>query len=82
MILVGVGNHQLNGVAIPGTVGRVFVVVIGDDKTEVDIVGVIGNLNGRSLIVGSGPFATGVFFKELEFAVARTAFGDGETRVG
>ena len=41
-----IGNHQLNRVPVPCAVGSVFVVIIGDGKTEINVVIIVDDLNG------------------------------------
>jgi hypothetical protein len=48
---IGAGDHELDGVAVPGAVRGVFMVVVGDDETEVDVVGVVDDLNRGGLVI-------------------------------
>ena len=61
---VGAGDHQLNGVTVPRALGGVFVVVVGHDEAEIDIVGIIDDLHSRGLVIRTRPSATTVFLKQ------------------
>ena len=79
---VGAGDHQLDGVAVPGALGGVLVVIVGDHETEVDVLGVEDDLHGRGLVIGTGPGAAAVLFEQDILAVRAGTLGDGELRVG
>ena len=46
LVLVGIGNHQLNGITIPRAICSVFVVIICHDKPEINVVCIVGYLDG------------------------------------
>ena len=72
------GNHQLDGIPVPRAVGRVLMVIVGYDETEIHVVHVIGDLHCRRLIIRPGPGATGVLFEQNVGATRARTFRDGK----
>ena len=81
---VSTGDHQLDGVAVPRALGGVFVVVVGHDEAEIDVVGIINNLHSRGLVIRTRPGAATVLFKQHVLARASRAgtLGHRELRIG
>ena len=63
-----VGNHQLNRITIPGTVGSIFMIVVSDSEAEIDIVIIINDLHRRGLVIRSCPRSAGILFEENQLA--------------
>ena len=81
---VGASDHQLDRVTIPRALGGVFVVVVGHDEAEIDVVGIIDDLNGRSLVIRTRPGAATVLLKEhkLTRTCGSRTLGHRELRIG
>ena len=79
---VGIGDHQLDRVAVPRAVRRVLMVIVGDDETEVHVVGIVHDLHRGGLVVRTAPGAAGVLFEEHVFALGARALGHRELRIG
>ena len=84
--LVGIGNHQLDRVAVPGAVRGVLVILVRDDKPEVDVVRVVNDLHRGGLIVGTGPSASVILFEQDQRARRRIvgpgSFGSPKAWIG
>ena len=59
-----IGDHQLDRIAVPGVTGDVFMVIVRHNESEVHVIGVIDDLDGRGLIVRPGPGAPRVLFEQ------------------
>ena len=81
---VGAGDHQLNRVTIPRALGGVFVVVVGHNEAEIDVVGIIDDLHSRGLVIRTRPSAATVFLKEhiLACSSGSRTLGHRELRIG
>ena len=79
---VGAGDHQLDRVTIPRALGGVFVVVVGHDEAEIDVVGIIDDLHGRSLVIRTRPSAATVLLKEHILACSSSAGTLGHRELG
>ena len=81
---VGAGDHQLDRVTVPRALGGVLVVVVGHDKAEVDVVGIIDDLHGRGLVIRTGPGTATVLLKQhvLARSSGSGALGHRELRIG
>ena len=75
-ITSGVGHHQLYRVAIPRTVGRVFMVIVRHHKSEIHILIIINNLHIRRLVVRTGPSTAVVRFKVHQSTGGLRSFGN------
>ena len=81
---VGAGDHQLDRVTIPRALGGILVIVVGHDEAEIDVVGIIDDLNGRSLVIRTRPGAATVLLEEhkLTGTCGSRTLGHRELRIG
>ena len=62
-------DHQLDRVAVPCAVSGVFVVLVCNDKSEINVFIVVDNPHCRSVIVGPCPVAALPELKVDEFLI-------------